>query len=88
MHLAEGMKAAEEKIREWEKGIEDRELMEKRRIAPGYLDTGVTMLTPVKLGMEKPEENEKKEETDGGGAGSGAATEGEVLDRMFGTMGL
>lgn len=87
MHLVEGRKAAEEKIREWEKGIEDRELMEKRRIAPGYLDTGVTMLTPVKLGLESPEENkENKEAVDG--AGSGAIMEGEELDRMFGTMGL
>ena len=59
--------------------------MEKRRIAPGYLDTGVTMLTPVKLSPEKPEE---KKEAVGGGAGSGAAMEGEELDRMFGTMGL
>lgn len=87
MHLAEGRKAAEEKVREWEKGIEDRELMEKRRIAPGYLDTGVTMLTPVKLGLEKPEENGKTREVVGG-AGGGAAMEGEELDRIFGSMGL
>ncbi|BFZ55522.1 hypothetical protein PYCC9005_002563 [Savitreella phatthalungensis] len=34
----------------WKKEIGDRELARKRRIAPGFLDTGVTMLVPQPSG--------------------------------------
>ncbi|KAF3931815.1 hypothetical protein ABW19_dt0201030 [Dactylella cylindrospora] len=46
---AEKQKAKEE-VEKWVKAIDDRELMEKRRVAPGWLDTGVMMLEPVKVG--------------------------------------
>lgn len=86
-HLADERRAAEEKIKEWERSIEERELMEKRRVAPGYLDTGVTMLTPMKAGGNK-EEVKNQEKNDVSGVGAGDGKEGEELDRMFGRIWL
>ncbi|OQO13996.1 hypothetical protein B0A48_00871 [Cryoendolithus antarcticus] len=40
---------AEKRIREWEEGIKERELAEKRRKAPGYLDSDVRVLEPEKV---------------------------------------
>ncbi|KAF8424507.1 hypothetical protein EV426DRAFT_79820 [Tirmania nivea] len=87
-HLADEKRAAEEKMSEWERSIKERELMEKRRVAPGYLDTGVTMLTPMKVGGMKGEaKNQEKDEASGVGAGA-RGKEGDELDRMFGAMRL
>lgn len=59
--------------------------MEKRRVAPGYLDTGVTMLTPVRVGRGKEEEKEEGK-VDYDDTGARPSKEGEELDRMFGGM--
>lgn len=92
-HLTGEKRTAEEKIREWERSIEERELMEKRRVAPGYLDTGVTMLTPVRVGGWKEEvmsqeKNDARGASASASAGAGGGKEGEELDRMFGRMGM
>lgn len=41
-------KNAEKEIRDWEQKIRDRELAEKRKKAPGYLDTEQYILQPEK----------------------------------------
>ena len=85
-HLIAQKRSGEEKIKEWERGIEGRELMEKRRVAPGYLDTGITMLVPVRMGgVDARKEGEKEKNGEGQ---SVEGREGEELDRMFGGMGL
>lgn len=38
---------ARRKIDEWETSMREKRMREARRIAPGFLDTGVTMLTPT-----------------------------------------
>lgn len=38
----------EKKVREWEEGIKERELQEKRRKAPGWLDSEAKLLQPQK----------------------------------------
>jgi hypothetical protein len=35
-------------VEEWERGIKERELAEKRRKAPGWLDSEVRVLEPAK----------------------------------------
>ncbi|KAK6431311.1 hypothetical protein LTR95_012532 [Oleoguttula sp. CCFEE 5521] len=40
---------AEKKVRKWEDWIRERELAEKRRKAPGYLDSDVRVLEPEKV---------------------------------------
>lgn len=64
-------------LKEWEKGIEQRELMEKRRVAPGYLDTGMRILEPTR--RQTPGTGGEERKDDGGG---------EELDRVFGRMGV
>ena len=58
---------AGDKIRGWEKGIENRELAEKRKKAPGWLDSNERMLEPEKAGrkeqinlMDEPEPDQDK----------------------------
>ena len=38
-----------EKVMAWEEQIKEREVREKRRIAPGYLDTDQRLLVPTRM---------------------------------------
>ncbi|KAK3679655.1 hypothetical protein LTR78_000030 [Recurvomyces mirabilis] len=58
---------AEGKVREWEQGIKEVELREKRRRAPGWLDSEQHLLQP-----------EKKVEGSGDGGGVGGV--GNLMD--------
>lgn len=53
--IEEQKKAAAEKVQSWEKRISERELSEKRRKAPGWLDSEVKVLEPEKAGKEDEE---------------------------------
>jgi hypothetical protein len=50
----------QEKVRKWEQDIKERELQEKRRRAPGWLDSESKLLQPAK----KPEERQAGGEVD------------------------
>lgn len=65
-----------DKIKVWEDQIREREVREKRRIAPGYLDTDQRLLMPTK--MDSPITR-----SDGGGDG-----DTNELGRAFGKMGV
>lgn len=39
-----------DKIKSWEEQIREREVRQKRRIAPGYLDTDQRLLMPTRVG--------------------------------------
>lgn len=83
-HLHTQQKNAEQALRDWEKGIDDRELMEKRRVAPGYLDTGTRILEPTRRGtVASPPHVGSPGRDRMGGGGSG-----EELDRVFGKMAV
>lgn len=80
-HIHTQQKNAEQSLRDWEKGIEDRELMEKRRVAPGYLDTGTRILEPTRRGTGASPPPV--------GSPSGGKLDdrgGEEMDRVFGKM--
>lgn len=47
---------AEQKVRQWEQSIRDRELAEKRRKAPGWLDSEQHLLQPEKNARDLPKE--------------------------------
>ncbi|KAF4544158.1 Conserved oligomeric golgi complex subunit 2 protein [Lasiodiplodia theobromae] len=97
-HLTRLTEDARATVRQWEEGIRERDLAEKRRVAPGWLDEDVKMLVPERKG-------------DGGGGGQqggslldeaapqqqqqGEAMQGVVqsdegaeLDRAFGGLGI
>ncbi|RPA95162.1 hypothetical protein L873DRAFT_1813347 [Choiromyces venosus 120613-1] len=84
-HIQSQQKAKEQMIKDWEKSIEERELMEKRRVAPGYLDTGLRILeptrsTPVSAPTPAPAAAPPAQDSNSGG--------GEELDRVFGKLGV
>lgn len=78
-------KDAEKKVQEWERSIQERELAEKRRKAPGWLDSEQHLLQPEKKVeqvnlMDEPgpvvEEESKREKK--------ADELGDAMDRAFG----
>ncbi|KAK6524140.1 hypothetical protein TWF694_005802 [Orbilia ellipsospora] len=93
-HLTKEAQTAKGDVENWVKSIEDRELMEKRRVAPGWLDTGVMMLEPTKAaqgaGMIPQQPLEPKMLGIGAEEGKGkqAQSPGEELDRAFGGLGI
>ncbi|RVD89342.1 uncharacterized protein DFL_000355 [Arthrobotrys flagrans] len=97
-HLTNEAKTAKEEIEKWVKSIEERELMEKRRVAPGWLDTGVVMLEPTKkagtpvtggaaasLSMSEPKVPGVPVPD---GYTNQVTSPGEELDRAFGGLGV
>jgi hypothetical protein len=91
---------ADRVLNEWDEGIKARELAEKRRVAPGWLDSDARLLKP----QRKEDNNLVKQSTvpqaqaslmDASGQSSDIPTlgdynntEGEELDRAFGGLGL
>ena len=80
-------------MRKWQDGISERELAEKRRVAPGWLDREEKILEPAKknesIGGVQANIMDLQEE---GPAGRSLADErsaaGEELDRAFGGMNI
>lgn len=94
-HLSNLAEESRKKVAEWENSIRERELAEKRRVAPGWLDSEAHMLTPETKGVAK--ENKDLMDADMGdgeqqpaaaAAVSSQNKEGEDLDRAFGGMNL
>jgi hypothetical protein len=92
-HLAKLQDDAMNTVQKWQDGIKERELMEKRRVAPGWLDVDQTsrMLVPERAGGEAHTEGSASVQTpadnmdvDRPRQGDG----GEELDRAFGGLGL
>ncbi|KAI7238861.1 hypothetical protein KC330_g2338 [Hortaea werneckii] len=88
---------ASKKVQEWEKGIQERDLAEKRRKAPGWLDSEQHLLQPEKTGADRAREQEGSlmdepasagRQEGGGGDGAGRDRTGEdlgaAMDRAFG----
>lgn len=91
-HISDKTEASRKTIEEWEDGIKQRELAEKRRVAPGWLDRDEKILEPVKV---KEETKKAASLLDGGDMDGQAAPqmpaiqatrEGEELDRAFGGL--
>ena len=94
-HLTKMQEDAERTLREFEEQIRERELAEKRRVAPGWLDSEARMLEPERpAGSSSVEQqtslmDKESEEQKAAVAGVPATgDEGEELDRAFGGMAL
>ena len=90
-HLEKVKKEAEEMVRVWRRGVEERELAEKRRVAPGWLDRGERILEPERRESVHVEDIMDAPEQSQGMQGTGAVlrpqeSEGAELDRAFGTL--
>lgn len=82
---------AERDLRELEERIRERELAEKRRLAPGWLDSDARLLEPERAGpghQPEPSPPTSNGQSDRGGSGDVSSDEGAQLDRAFGDMAL
>lgn len=100
-HLQQLQEDAEKTLKEWEDGIKERELAEKRRLAPGWLDREEKILEPEKkrdsIAMASASNhgnNIMDMDSQSGQTRIEAMTdvpsnpEGDELDRAFGNMGI
>ncbi|KFH46536.1 hypothetical protein ACRE_026410 [Hapsidospora chrysogenum ATCC 11550] len=93
-HVTKMQEEAERELREFEERIRERELAEKRRVAPGWLDSEARMLEPERPAGSsvEPQQNLMDKESEEQKATTAVipatADEGEELDRAFGGMAL
>lgn len=88
-HIQKLQEDAVATIKKWQDSIKERELMEKRRVAPGWLDMDQKMLVPERQEplQTTPHEVQNIMEIDHPTQRSGQDG-GEELDRAFGGLGL
>ena len=84
---------AEKVLKKWQDDISERELAEKRRVAPGWLDREEKILEPEKKGegARVTQANIMDMQEDGPAVRSLAderSAAGEELDRAFGGMNI
>ena len=93
-HIKKTNDDAHQAVKAWEDGIKERDLAEKRRVAPGWLDRDEKILEPTKvsptnhdntpgdlLGSRPTEANDPSKNIPGL-----IDREGEELDRAFGAL--
>lgn len=93
---------ADRELKAWEDAINARELAEKRRVAPGWLDSDARILEPEKVGPNKAHSNSgigqagnlmdvDVSSADASGLRQTPVVlhgEGDELDKAFGGLGL
>ncbi|KAF4159431.1 hypothetical protein CNMCM6936_004368 [Aspergillus lentulus] len=94
-HLNKTRLEAENAIKKWEEAISQRELAEKRRVAPGWLDRDEKLLQPISSAPAQSSKNQSNhsllDSSSGNQSSSGFPAmvprdEGEELDRAFGGL--
>jgi hypothetical protein len=78
-------------IGEWENSIKEKDLAEKRRVAPGWLDREQKMLQPTRAGKSQNQPDLLDSPSADGNAAAmppamAPSREGEELDRAFGGL--
>lgn len=91
-HLDKMQEDADREMKEFDEKKRERDLAEKRRVAPGWLDSESRMLEPEKTGgpPEASLMDKESEEQQAAAAAKAKAAEdeGAQLDRAFGDMAL
>lgn len=77
-------------IEEWEQAIKDRELAEKRRVAPGWLDREEKILEPTKPSGNVPAQDllDSQGSSDVKAPAMSPTREGDEIDRAFGNLAM
>ena len=83
-HLQSQRTAADQAVRDWEMSIDDRDLIEKRRVAPGYLDTGIRFLEPTRSVATPDARNAEVDSV----LAQSLKEAGDELDRVFCKMAM
>ncbi|ETN44655.1 uncharacterized protein HMPREF1541_10325 [Cyphellophora europaea CBS 101466] len=88
-HITKSQQDARKVIEEWEQSIKVKELAEKRRVAPGWLDRDEKILEPTKAGSNAQKQGLLDEDSaDVKAPAMSPSREGEELDRAFGTLAM
>lgn len=92
-HILKAREDAQRAIKEWDEGIKERELAEKRRVAPGWLDRDEKILEPVRVGRQTTQLDLLDAQTSDGQSSVMTPAispnrEGEELDRAFGGLNV
>lgn len=88
-HLKKTTEDAEKAIKEWEQDIRERDLAEKRRVAPGWLDRDEKILEPTKAPSSADQSLLDGQPVNIISAPAMSPNrEGEELDRAFGGLGF
>lgn len=95
-HLKKTRGDAENAIKSWEESIKERDLAEKRRVAPGWLDREEKLLQPSHANASTSPKGNTESLLDSSSADQGSSSmppmkprdEGEELDRAFGGLGV
>lgn len=88
-HIGKSTEDAKQQIKQWEEEIKERDLAEKRRVAPGWLDREEKILQPSRANVQQGNQDLLGEQSSGVNAPvMSPSREGEELDRVFGKMGM
>ena len=92
-HILKAQEDAQRAIKAWEEGVKEKELAEKRRVAPGWLDRDEKILEPVKAGHQTTQTDLLDAQTSDGQSrvmppAMSPTREGEELDRAFGGLNV
>lgn len=87
-HLKKASDDAQKLIRDWEQDIKDRDLAEKRRVAPGWLDREEKILEPTRASLSSPSLLDGHASSAISAPAISPRRTGEELDRAFGGLGL
>lgn len=91
-HVKNTTEDAQKAVKEWEDTIRERELAEKRRVAPGWLDRDEKILEPTRVSksedskMDLLDSNDHDEVQENIQPQNMMDREGEELDRAFGGL--
>ncbi|KAJ4322226.1 hypothetical protein N0V84_004940 [Fusarium piperis] len=89
-HVSKMQEDAERELREFNERIQARELAEKRRVAPGWLDSEMHILEPERSTPVQHQQQSfpEPQQVQGSCSQSPAEDQGAELDRAFGGMAL
>ena len=85
-HLAKSAADSQKSIEEWQTKIKERDLAEKRRVAPGWLDREEKLLQPVSKQSPQSDLLATEPEQALRAPAMSPSREGEELDRAFGGL--
>ena len=88
-HIVKASEESKRTLEEWEQSIKDRELAEKRRVAPGWLDREEKILEPTKA-PEGAGQNllDSEDSAEMNAPAMSPTREGEEIDRAFGNLAM
>ena len=87
-HISKTAGDAKKQVEEWEHSIKERELAEKRRVAPGWLDREEKILEPTKPSSGNQDLLDSQGSSEVKAPAMSPSREGEEIDRAFGTLAV